>query len=317
MPRRAMRFYDAVSYEDYNEHCLQSQLFQIAQLKKQRTSLKRRYNSVPSKASRGTGSTHASMKLGQLYFKFASGTTHAEKCKFFLVDQICENFMAERDKFMLAAVLTGELPWLDMFCDVLGTNSLCPFFLSAKEDAAHFNIEGWKAWGNPPFKYFAPFVEWMEENFDRDCSTKVILILPVEENKSMKAMSDRNHWSLQYMWTLQAKKVFSKPSAKQVLDLGRKTYSRVVQQIGVWFLVQPHRPNELSLGAQIRLHRSKQVAGFSTKELQLLEQIGRGVDVGTQTDFAEPLAPDNWQDKATAASTSRGHLSVSDDEDWE
>jgi len=286
MPRKSMRFYDCVSYDEYNAACRESLTFQIALLNEQRNSLQKRYARIrgAGTAAKGTGSTRASMQLGSLYYKFASGTTHAEKCNFFLVDQICENFMAERDKFETACVLVGLLPWLDMFCDLLGTNSLCPFCLSAKEDAASFNLEGWEAWGNPPFKYFARFVEWMESNFGRDNSTKVILILPVEENEAMRRFAERDHWALAYMWTLSAAKVFSKPSEAQTFAPKRKTYSKPVQQIGVWHLVQPRPGIGPSLQEQIKLHRDKQVVGFSTRELLLLAQIGRGKEVGTQTE---------------------------------
>ena len=95
---------------------------------------------------------------GSLYFSKASGESHDEKLRFFLGDQDAENVMVTQEKFAWACERAKLLPWVDVCSDVLGTNSLCPYFLSARQDSSEFDTSGFTSWVNPPFKYFGPIV---------------------------------------------------------------------------------------------------------------------------------------------------------------
>ena len=76
-----------------------------------------------------------SLQEGQLYFDRVSGRSHEEKLAFFRSDHDADNFMMGFECFSLSCVTAGVLPWCDICCDRFGANSLCPYFLSAHEDA--------------------------------------------------------------------------------------------------------------------------------------------------------------------------------------
>ena len=80
------------------------------------------------------------------------------------------------------------MPWADLCFDVLGMNSLCPFYLSAREDCASFPIGGWSAWANPPFKCFDAIVRSIERQGGRYPATAVVLVLPVLDSNKSKAL---------------------------------------------------------------------------------------------------------------------------------
>ncbi len=163
------------------------------------------------------------MKEGRQYFDFASGSSHADKLNFFVVDQDAENFMASEDKFDQACTLARLLPWVDICSDTLGTNSLCPYYLSAEDDCTAVDLSGWTAWSNPPFKYFDRIVRSLEEQ-----AAGAVLLLPVfssDKEKAMDALVARNRWSLLTVWSLSAEKVFSGPSSRHPLHPVRRTYA--------------------------------------------------------------------------------------------
>ena len=56
------------------------------------------------------------------------------------------------------------LPLVDACCDLLGTNSQCPYFYSAQDDGAAQAYDGMPTWCNPPFSDAARFVRALEES---------------------------------------------------------------------------------------------------------------------------------------------------------
>ena len=78
---------------------------------------------------------------------------------------------------------TGICPWIDCCCDLLGSNSLGPFYYSALEDSRKQNLEGLPFMMNPPFKNAKSFVEMCEAAYRRDTGTAPILIMPNDSKK--------------------------------------------------------------------------------------------------------------------------------------
>ena len=70
-----------------------------------------------------------------------------------------------------------------MCCDVLGSNALCPYFYSSREDATRQRFEGAHVWLNPPFSMIAPFVVKLEAARAADPYTKAVLVLHEKAQK--------------------------------------------------------------------------------------------------------------------------------------
>ena len=90
--------------------------------------------------------------MNNTYFKTLGGETDEERLAFFAADQHAENLMLSEECFKTACISACRLPWVDMCCDLLGSNALCPFFLSVAQNSSNFNLDGWVVWCNPPFK---------------------------------------------------------------------------------------------------------------------------------------------------------------------
>ncbi len=71
---------------------------------------------------------------------------------FFRGDQQAENFMLCPRRYALVALDARLVCLVDISSDLLGSNSQCPFYLSAVEDGTTFDISEWNVWSNPPFK---------------------------------------------------------------------------------------------------------------------------------------------------------------------
>ena len=82
----------------------------------------------------------AAMKKGKHYFALASGASHAEKTRFFVDDQEAENVMTSDESCADACLEAKVLPWVDICSDVIGANSLFPYFLSAAQDSATWDV---------------------------------------------------------------------------------------------------------------------------------------------------------------------------------
>ena len=97
------------------------------------------------------------------FFKFCTNLESRAMLDLFKADQSAENFMIDLKHFQKACRETKRLPWVDICCDYLGQNSLCPYYLSAKENALEQNLSGLIIWMNPPFKASSHFVKKLEQ----------------------------------------------------------------------------------------------------------------------------------------------------------
>ena len=96
----------------------------------------------------------------------------------FTDDQALDNYMVNESQFLPLCLRARVLPLVDMCADVLGTNSMCPFFYSAREDATQQTFFGVPAWCNPPFSDFDRFVKRLEAAREADPGTQAVLVLP-------------------------------------------------------------------------------------------------------------------------------------------
>ena len=121
-------------------------------------------------------------QLNARYCKEFFGATHEARAAFFSADQEAENLMLAGTAFVEAIASCKTFPWVDMCCDLLGTNSLCPYYLSSEQDSAHFDSRDFVAFINPPYKDYAEIVLHVEVQADAG-PMEAVLILPI--NKSL------------------------------------------------------------------------------------------------------------------------------------
>ena len=120
------------------------------------------------------------MQANAAYFKFAApAATHAARLRLFRADLACENYMIQRGMFRAICADCGVLPLVDMCCDALGANALCPFHYSAAQDATAQDFAGWPVLCNPPYKEVEPFIRRLEADSRRGLKgTRAILVIP-------------------------------------------------------------------------------------------------------------------------------------------
>jgi len=102
----------------------------------------------------------------------------------FRCDQKAENFMIDFKYFASACLLANRLPWIDICSDTLGTNSLCPYFLSAEQDSITADLTEFDIFCNPPYKCFGAFVQKLQKTKSQEATTQALLIIPVEKSSS-------------------------------------------------------------------------------------------------------------------------------------
>ena len=160
-PLPAYRYFDTLDYEQFhqkNAWAAQRRIEYFARLEA------RLQASIPSQkeVKKQASTTMQAMRTGRSYFDFASGTTHADKLRFFLDDPEAENVMISDENCGDACADALVVPWADICSDVIGANSLFPYYLSAEQDSSAWDIGGWTVWVNPPYKWYAPLVAWLE-----------------------------------------------------------------------------------------------------------------------------------------------------------
>jgi len=268
-PLQSYRFFDTHTYAELNEARAANAQKKIELLERLAAKYKQ---GVPDKkeARKKAMTVMAAMKKGKHYFALASGASHAEKTRFFVDDQEAENVMTSDESCADACLEAKVLPWVDICSDVIGANSLFPYFLSAAQDSATWDVGGWAMWVNPPFKYFALLVAWLERNVREASSTAAVLLLPVigvSKDTEFAAMIARNHWALLRVLPLTAPKVFSVRGAAGVYDGQRKAFPTPVQQIGVLRLERTATARP-TLREQLDLHVGASIKGVTTRALQ-------------------------------------------------
>ena len=251
-PHRSMRFYEVYKYEGFLAACKQQYEVQLTFLRKMEAKLAatpvlaapmRTRKAKPAAGDDGEAKKLPvqSLRQNSLYYDFCSGRTRKDKVKFFCDDHGHDNFMtAPGDLFtcMQAAArdLGKPLAWCDMCSDVLGGNSLLPYYLSARDDATTFDFGGWHVYANPPFKDLAAFIAQLEAVKKAAPATQALLVMPVSpgHDEKIRGMGLRGTFDMVHLYTTSTHKLFSQPGLANAFDQVRHTYTYLPSPIGVF-----------------------------------------------------------------------------------
>ena len=74
----------------------------------------------------------------------------------------------------------GWTPVLDLCCDPLGGNSLCPFYYDAICNALKqlWYLYKKRIIANPPYHMCDEFIELLQRAFEGDLDTRILLVIP-------------------------------------------------------------------------------------------------------------------------------------------
>ncbi len=142
-----------------------------------------------------------------------------------------DNYRLNWRQFPSLCARAGFLPLLDMCCDVIGSNAMCPFFYSAAQDARRQTYDGMPVWCNPPFKDQQSFMGPLERARARDNTTQAILIVPRTYPFLMRPIYAANRWRRVQYWHRQARYVFLRPAADSILGCRRRDLPTSFQTI--------------------------------------------------------------------------------------
>ena len=142
-----------------------------------------------------------------------------------------DNYSFNREQFPDLCDRARFLPLVDMCCDVLGTNAMCPFYYSARTDARQQTYEGVHTWCNPPFKDFTDFARVLEAARGRNATTRAILVIPRTRPSLMKELLDGDMWRRIQYWHKSSRALFLRPALDSILGCNRKVLSTTVQTI--------------------------------------------------------------------------------------
>lgn len=132
-----------------------------------------------------------------------------------------DNYCFNREQFPDLCARAKFLPLVDMCCDVLGTNAMCPLYYSARTDARRQAYEGVPVWCNPPFKEFMEFVRVLEAARGRNPMTRAILVIPRTRLSYMKDLLDGDMWRRIQYWHKSSKALFLRPALDSILGCNR------------------------------------------------------------------------------------------------
>ena len=165
LPKLSFRFFDTLTWQQYLAASADAVTAKIAFLQSLLLKL-HLLNEVdpqpePKKVSRSSESVRSqpdpsspAATLLRNAVIFAALDTAEERHAYFAADQTAENYMLSDGALMQIVRDTGICPWVDICCDVTGSNALAPFFYSAAEDCRKQNLDGIAVLCNPPFKDF-------------------------------------------------------------------------------------------------------------------------------------------------------------------
>ena len=150
------------------------------------------------------------MEQNKLVFK-AFADDGRDTRAFFESDQLAENYMLQDELLWTITVDSSICPLIDCCCDKLGSNSLAPFYYSAREDCRKQNLSGLSFMVNPPYKDIPSFVSMCEKACEQDPATQPILILPDNSSDVIKQWKAGNRWQVISYIEKGAQGVFSQP----------------------------------------------------------------------------------------------------------
>jgi len=218
--------------------------------------------------------------------------------EFFRSDQKAENLMIDPARYGVACLDAQLVCMVDVCCDLIGSNSQSPFFLSAEEDSTRFDLAGMPSWCNPPYKGSAPFVE----NLEKHLTDEALLLLPFD---AVKKWVGKSRWRALRAYSRSAFNLFSKPD-DGIISGDRVCYRSGFQDVAVLRLCRDE--DEVRLQSGLDLLQQGIDRGQSVQELTLLSAIVQlfVADKEKARSLAEllgPALPDSAFDRKEADST--------------
>jgi len=122
--QKSFRFYRTCNYRTWLKESVTACQDSIAVLTELLTS-------IGQAAPRSAGPLSASFKVNQMLSEDFDG----EQLLLSLKSPAMDNYSFNREQFPDLCNRAKFLPLVDMCCDVLGTNAMCPFYYSARTDA--------------------------------------------------------------------------------------------------------------------------------------------------------------------------------------
>ena len=235
--RKSLRFYPSYGYERWLAESVRAcddslELYQglLQYFKMQR-----------KEAAQAANALDQSFRVTQTLFDGFAGDTNEQKRKLFMKAPSMDNYSFNWTQFPDVCWRAGFLPLLDMCCDALGTNSMCPFYYSAGEDATRQSYVGQHCWCNPPYKNMRAFIDVLERDRNKSVSTRAILVIPRTYAWLMKPIYEGNAWRRVQYWHKNAKLLFRRPARDSILGGRRRALSQTVQAILVLVLGRSSR----------------------------------------------------------------------------
>ena len=151
------------------------------------------------------------MTSNSTLFKMAGGNTHASKLHLFRQLQAFENYTVSWGQFPKICRRCGILPFVDMCCDVLGANSMCPYYFSVREDGTQQDYRSVPVWCNPPYKEMDAFFFTLERAQHADATTQAILVIPRTHFSDLEPLVARNLWTRVDYYHKSSRNFFSRP----------------------------------------------------------------------------------------------------------
>ena len=110
-----------------------------------------------------------------------------------------DNYMIAAGKFLELCEIYKWTPNLDICCDLLGTNSLCQLFYSARENSLQQTLGNYKILCNPPYqeRMLDKFTRKLERTMLLYPDTRVLLMLPYKpKDHYYRKFMARNRWKV-------------------------------------------------------------------------------------------------------------------------
>ena len=189
--RKSLRFFPTCTYAEWLKESVRACVDTIEFLQK----FLREQGEPTNAPAPKKGSVGETMTSNTVLFKMAGGDTHATKLQLFRQLQAFENYTVGWGQFPTICRRCGVLPFVDMCCDVLGANSMCPYYYSVREDGTKQDYRSVPVWSNPPYKEMQEFVGPLERARQEDATTQAILVVPRTRQKDLAPIVARNRWT--------------------------------------------------------------------------------------------------------------------------
>ena len=131
--------------------------------------------------------------------------------------------------------------------DLLGANSMCPYYYSVREDGTRQDYRSVPVWCIPPYKEMDAFVFTLERAQHADATTQAILVIPRTHFSDLESLVARNLWTRVDYYHKSSRNFFSRPDKTSIFGPNRRTLHSTVQHISL-FRESPGRRMILKLG---------------------------------------------------------------------